>query len=64
MLTDDPTVLDDFFGSLLRILRGRVPADVVLGGAEVVADVVEPLAPRGAGMLRQAVDRARSALAG
>jgi methanogenic corrinoid protein MtbC1 len=59
VLTGDPTVLDDFFASLLRILHGRVPDDVVLGGADVVADELESLAPRGASMLRQAVDRVR-----
>ena len=60
VLTGDPTVLDDFFGSLLQILHGRVPVDVVLGGADVVADIVEPLAPQGAGMLRAAVERVRA----
>jgi methanogenic corrinoid protein MtbC1 len=59
VLTGDPTVLDDFLASLLRILRGRVPDGVVLGGADVVADGVEPLAPTGATMLREAVYRAR-----
>jgi MerR family transcriptional regulator, light-induced transcriptional regulator len=62
VLTDDPTVLDDFLGSLLRILHGRVPDDVVLRGAEVVADGIEPLAPRGATMLRDAVRRAGEAV--
>ena len=59
VLTDDATMLDDFLGSLLRILRGRVPDHVLLGGAVVVADGIEPVAPRGAAMLREAVDRAR-----
>jgi MerR family transcriptional regulator, light-induced transcriptional regulator len=59
VLTRDPTVLDDFFASLLRILHGRVPNEVVLGCAELVADELEPLAPRGASMLRQAVDHVR-----
>ena len=62
VLTGDPTVLDDFLASLLRILHGRVPDDVVLAGADVVADGVEPLAPGGAGMLRAAVHRARETL--
>ena len=61
VLTDDPTLLDDFLGSLLRILHGRVPDDVVLGGAAVAADGIEPRAPRGATMLREAVRRAREA---
>ena len=59
VLTGDPTVLDDFFASLLRMLHGRVPDDVVLGGADIVADELEPLAPGGASMLRQAVHHVR-----
>lgn len=59
VLTGDPTVLDDFLASLLRMLHGRVPDDVVLGGADIVADELEPLAPRGASMLRQAVHHVR-----
>jgi hypothetical protein len=59
VLTGDPTVLDDFLASLLRILHGRVPDDAVLSGADVVADEVEPLAPGGADMLRDAVHRVR-----
>ncbi len=62
VLTGDPTVLDDFLASLLRMLHGRVPDDMALGGADVVADGVEPLAPGGADMLREAVQRARAAL--
>jgi methanogenic corrinoid protein MtbC1 len=58
VLTGDATLLDDFLASLLRILHGRVPDHVVLGGADVVADGIEPIAPRGAGMLRDAVRRA------
>ena len=59
VLADDPALLDDFLGSLLRILHGRVPDDVVLGGADVVADGIEPIAPHGATMLRDAVRRTR-----
>jgi methanogenic corrinoid protein MtbC1 len=59
VLTDDPTVLDDFLASLLR-LQDRVPDDVVLAGADVLADEVEARAPGGAGMLRDAVHRARA----
>lgn len=58
VLTDDPTVLDDFLAALLRILCGRVPDDVVRTGAQVVADAVEATAPRGASMLRSAVESA------
>ena len=60
VLTGDATVLDDFLASLLRMLHGRVPDDLVLAGADVVADEVEPLTPGGASMLRDAVHRARS----
>ena len=59
VLADDPSLLDEFLVSLLQILHGRVPDDVVLGGADVVADGIEPLAPQGATMLRDAVRRAR-----
>ncbi len=58
VLTHDSTVLDDVLLTLLRMPRGRVPDEVVLGGALVVADGVEPYAPLGATMLRDAVHRA------
>ncbi len=61
VLTADPTVLDDFLSSLLRILHGRVPDDVVLDGADLAADGIERTAPSGATMLRAAVQRARAA---
>jgi hypothetical protein len=64
VLTGDPTVLDDFLASLLRMLHGRLPDDVVLGGADVVADGIEPLAPEGAALLRDAVHRTRALTAG
>ena len=59
VLTDDPAVLDDHLGSMLRMPHAGVPDEVVLDGAEVVADGIEPLAPVGATMLRDAVHRAR-----
>ena len=62
VLTADATLLDDSLGSLLRTSHRRVPDDVVLGGADVVVDRIEPLAPRGAAMLRDAVRRAREAV--
>ncbi len=62
VLAGDSTVLDDVLLSLLRMPQGRVPDEVVLGGADVVADGIEPLAPRGADMLRDAVRRALDAV--
>lgn len=56
VLTGDPTVLDDFLASLLR---GQVPDDVALAGADLVADELERFAPEGASMLRHAVLRLR-----
>ena len=61
VLTDDATLLDDFLGSSLRRSHGRVPDDVVLARADVVADGIEPFAPHGATLLREAVGRAREA---
>jgi hypothetical protein len=43
------------------MLHGRVPHDVLLRGADVVADGIEPSAPAGASMLREAVRRAQAA---
>lgn len=59
VLVDDPTLLDDFLASLRRILRARVQDDIALGAADVVAGGLEPLAPGGVTMLREAVHRAR-----
>lgn len=58
VLTDDPTVLDEFFAWLLGLLDGRVPAHVITTSAHLVADTVEPDAPRGAAMLHAAAQRA------
>ena len=59
VLADDPTLLDECLGSLLRMLHGRLTGDVVLGGVDVVADAIGPLAPHGAALLGDAVGRAR-----
>lgn len=64
VLTDDPALLDDGLASLLRVLRGRVPDEVVLGIVDAVAAGVAPLSERGALMLREAADRAREAVPG
>jgi MerR family transcriptional regulator, light-induced transcriptional regulator len=59
VLTGDATVLDEYLAWLRRIKSGRVLDDVVLAGAEAVADAVQEQAPDGADMLRAAVERAR-----
>jgi methanogenic corrinoid protein MtbC1 len=59
VLTDDPLLLDDGLASLLRLLHGRVPDEVVLELADGVAAGLEPLSERGAALLRAAADRAR-----
>jgi methanogenic corrinoid protein MtbC1 len=61
VLTDDPSVLDDLLGSMLRMPHDGVPDSVVLDQAEVVSGGLETLAPGGATMLRSAVRRARAA---
>ncbi len=61
VLTDDPTILDEFLAWLCGLLNGRVPADVITTSAQVVADTVEPFSPGGAGLLREAVDRLQDA---
>lgn len=54
VLTADARVVDDLLDWLVRLLRGRVPADVVSTSAHLLADAVEPVAPCGASILRQA----------
>jgi methylmalonyl-CoA mutase cobalamin-binding subunit len=58
VLTEDATVIDDFLRWQMGLQQdGRVPAAVVIASAYLVADMVEPEAPRGAAMLRRAADR-------
>jgi len=57
VLTDDPTVIDEFLQWQLRVQHGWVPAAVVAASAHLVAEIVEPEAPRGAQMLREAAER-------
>lgn len=61
VLTGDPTVLDDFLSWLCSLLDGKVPATVVAASASLVADALEPEAPAGAQMLRDAAERTASA---
>ena len=55
VLTGDATVLPEFLDWLSRLLDGKVPAAVIAASAELVAQAIEPDAPTGAQMLRQAV---------
>jgi len=57
VLTADASVLDDLLVWMARLLHGRVPAGVLVAGAQRVADAVEPQAPAGAELLRAAADR-------
>lgn len=54
VLTGDATVLPDFLGWLARLLDGKVPAAVIAASAGLLADAIEPDAPTGAQLLRQA----------
>jgi methanogenic corrinoid protein MtbC1 len=57
VLTHDATVLDDLLTWLHGLLAGEVPAALIATGARLLADVLEPDAPTGAGMLRDAAAR-------
>ena len=61
VLTGDPTVLDDFLAWLGSLLDGKVPITVIAASASLVADALEPDAPAGAQMLRDAAERATGA---
>jgi methanogenic corrinoid protein MtbC1 len=54
LLTDDPSVVDELFAWLTRLLGDRVPATVIATSAHLLADTVEPDAPQGAAVLRHA----------
>jgi methanogenic corrinoid protein MtbC1 len=57
VLTDDATVLEDYLGLVLRALQEHVPAELAIGLLDLTADSLEPLAPAGASVLRDAVRR-------
>lgn len=58
VLTEDASVVDDFLLWQMGLQQdGRVPAAVVIASARLVADMIEPEAPRGARMLRGAAER-------
>lgn len=57
VLTGDGSVLDELLTWLCGLLAGRVPAAVIAASAYVVAEAIEPFAPTGAGLLREATER-------
>lgn len=57
LLADDPRIVDELLLWLRSLLAGRVPAQVLTTSALLLADAVEPDAPRGAELLRDAADR-------
>lgn len=57
VLTGDATVLDELLQWLVRLRAGRVPREVVATSARLVAETVEPSAPRGAELLTAAAAR-------
>lgn len=57
VLTGDATVIDDFLLWQMGVQDGWVPAAVAIASAYLVADIIQPEAPRGAQMLREAAER-------
>lgn len=57
LLTADPSVTEDLLLWLCRLLRGRVPGSTILVAARLLADTLEPEAPRGASILRETASR-------
>jgi methanogenic corrinoid protein MtbC1 len=57
VLTDDPSVLDEFLAWSVDMVEDLPPAAFVARSAHLVADAVEPVAPVGAQLLRDAADR-------
>ena len=56
VLTHDVSLLDEFLVWLCGLLDGRVPAQVITTSARIVADTIQPFAPTGAQLLREATD--------
>jgi hypothetical protein len=62
---DDPTIVRDVLGWLLRLLTPRgVPAEAIIDSCDYLAGAVTDEAPRAAGILRDEADRARAARIG
>ncbi len=57
LLTGDHLIVDELLLWLGSLLAGRVPLEVIATSALLLADAVEPEAPRGAELLRQAAGR-------
>ncbi len=60
LLTGDPLIVDELLRWLCSLLAGRVPSEVLTTSALLLADAVEPEAPRGAELLRHAAGRVAS----
>jgi len=54
LLTGDDVIVDELLLWLYSLLAGRVPVEVITTSALLLADAVEPEAPRGAELLRHA----------
>lgn len=57
LLTRDPLIVDELLLWLCSLLAGRVPVEVLTMSALLLADAVEPDAPSGASLLREAAGR-------
>jgi hypothetical protein len=60
LLTGDPLIVHDLLLWLCSLLAGRVPPEIITTSALLLADAVEPDAPRGADLLRQAAGQVAS----
>ena len=61
LLTGDHLIVDELLFWLGSLLAGRVPLEVITTSALLLADAVEPAAPRGAELLRQSAGRVAAA---
>lgn len=64
LLTDDASIVVDVLAWLCERLRGFAPASVITGTAELLADALDPQAPAGAALLRQAAATVASSASG
>ncbi|WP_127782736.1 cobalamin-dependent protein [Rhodococcus sp. X156] len=62
LLTDDASIVGDALTWLCTLLRGFAPASVITGTAQLLAETLEPQAPAGAAILRQAIDTTEGGL--